>query len=268
MLKVGLLGAGAIGSRVIAEISGWDHIDTIVACDILAEARDRAAALSDKVSVCQDPSDFPTDCSLIVEAASIATAKQWVPHHLERGIPVLMMSLGALADAEVLDRIIRAGPDKGILYIPSGAIGGTDALRAASMAGLRKVVLQTTKPPHGLTGNPYLEERGIDVESIRTPTLIYKGTARDAILRFPKNVNVAAAVAVSGIGFERTHVRIYCDPHTNSNSHILTAEGDFGTFRSETRNVPAPDNPKTSYLAALSAISAVNRVLGGEWLGV
>jgi aspartate dehydrogenase len=110
--------------------------------------------------------------------------------------------------------------------------------------------------------------RNIDVDSLREATVVFEGNARDAANQFPKNLNVAATLSLLGIGFEATRVTIICDPNAETNSHTLVVKGDFGELHCETQNVPSPMTPSTSYLAALSAIAAIKRILGNVWIGV
>jgi aspartate dehydrogenase len=154
------------------------------------------------------------------------------------------------------------------ILVPSGAVCGTDGLSSAAAGHIDSVELITTKNPNSLVGVPYLKEKGIDVNGIGKPTVIYEGAAREAVKLFPKNVNVAAAVSIMGIGFDRTKVKIILDPDTRSNSHELIVKGEFGEIISRTNNVPAPSNPSTSHLAALSAISALKRIIRNDWVGI
>ena len=111
-------------------------------------------------------------------------------------------------------------------------------------------------------------EHGIDVDKLTEPTTVFSGTARDAVKLFPKNINVAATVSLLGVGFDKTKVTIVVDPAIHSNSHELRIKGEFGQMVCHTFNVPSPDNPKTSYLAAMSAISALKRIVRNEWIGI
>jgi aspartate dehydrogenase len=113
-----------------------------------------------------------------------------------------------------------------------------------------------------------LASKGIDVDKLVEPTVVYEGPARDAVNHFPKNLNVAATVSLLGIGLDKTKVTMIVDPSTQRNSHTVVVKGDFGEMRAETQNVPSPKNPATSYLAALSAVAAIRRILGDIWIGV
>lgn len=169
------------------------------------------------------------------------------------------MSVGALADGELLALLQSS---KGRIYIPTGAIAGIDAIRAVRHL-LDAVTLTTTKAPKALAGAPFFETSGIKLDAIEDRTVIYEGSAADAVRKFPANVNVAAVLSLAGIGFEKTRVRIVADPAFTTNQHEITATGSFGTFQFTVNNVPSPGNPKTSYLAVLSAIECLRSICNG-----
>jgi aspartate dehydrogenase len=130
-----------------------------------------------------------------------------------------------------------------------------DGVRAAVEAGLHTVVLTTRKPPKGLDGAPYLLEKGIDLSALTKPTEVFAGSAREACKAFPKNVNVAAALSLAGIGPDLTQVRVVADPRATDNVHEIVAEGAFGRLETRTVNLPSPRNAKSSYLASLSGVA-------------
>jgi aspartate dehydrogenase len=145
--------------------------------------------------------------------------------------------------------------------VPSGAIGGLDILKGARIGGLEECRLTTTKPPRALKGAPGIMELGIDLDAIDSPTVVFEGPANQAVRLFPKNVNVAAAVSLAGIGSERTTIRVVADPAAERNAHEFVARGAFGEASVRLVNLPSPANPKTSYLVILSLIAAL-RSLG------
>ena len=138
---------------------------------------------------------------------------------------------------------------------PSGAICGVDGLKAGALAGIKSVTLVTTKPPKSL---------GLKVEKW---TIVFDGTAREAVKRFPQNVNVAACLSIAGIGFDETRVQVVADPLATRNQHKIIMEGAFGRIRVEVENLPSPTNPKTSHLASLSAIATLKRALDPVQVG-
>jgi len=135
------------------------------------------------------------------------------------------------------------------------------------MVKIDKATLTTRKPPKGLVGAPYLIEHNIDISSLADELVVFQGNALEAIKGFPKNVNVCAILSLAGIGAKETTVKIITSPTYMSNSHEVELEGDFGKLKSITENVPSPTNPKTSYLASLSAVAMLNTILGAIKIG-
>lgn len=197
------------------------------------------------------------EVDLVVEAASQEAVAAYGPTVIGSGKDMMILSVGALADAK-LESTLNAlsATCGGRLYIPSGALAGLDALKSASVGELREVHLRTRKPPAslGLTG-------------VEAAKVIYTGTAREAVKKYPKNVNVAAALSLAGIGFDRTQVSIIADPAVRRNTHVITVEGDFGRMELTIENEPHPGNPRTSKLAAYSAIALLRQLAGGKRVG-
>ncbi len=189
--------------------------------------------------------------TLVAECAGHGAVKAAVPKLLEAGIDVVVASVGALCDRTLRDRLqAAAATGGGQLILPSGAIGGLDALSSARQAGLDKVVYTGRKPPRAWKGTPAAERW--DMDQLSAATVIFAGTAEEAARLFPQNANVTAAVALAGVGFERTSVQLIADPEVSTNTHEVDASGAFGSMQVRLANTPLPENPKTSWLAALS----------------
>jgi len=195
--------------------------------------------------------------SLVVECAGHAAVAEHVPPLLAAGTPVILASIGALADPALRLRVAQATEAGGSLTLVPGAMGGLDVLRAARLAGLDSVVYCGTKPPSAWRGSH--AETLVDLDAIEQPTTFFAGTAALAAQLFPKNANVCAAVALDGIGFDNTQVQLVADPQALANRHSVTASGAFGRFEIVLDNAPLPDNPRTSWLAALSVEAAVRQ---------
>lgn len=196
--------------------------------------------------------------SVVVECASHAAVKHSVPALLRAGIDVIVVSIGSLGDVDLLHALEQAAAAGGSrLTVASGAIGGLDVLRSAKIAGLDSVVYTGTKPTSAWKGTP--AEKTVDLANLQERTVIFEGNAADASLHYPKNANVTAAVALAGVGFADTKVTLVADPHASGNSHKVSAAGSFGKFEISLENKPLPDNPKTSWLAALSVEQALHR---------
>ena len=263
-----VIGCGAIGTTIAREAEGIPEVGSVYLTD---RSKECAAKLEEKfLKVQYVPDIVPIlgEIKLVVEAASQEAARYYVPLALSAGVDVLLMSVGVLGDEEFQRDVFRLAKRKDAkIYVPSGAVGGIDALSAAKVEDIDDVTLTTTKPPSAFGESEYLDSKGIVPSSIRVRTVLFEGSAREAVKHFPQNINVAATISLAGIGFDRTLIRIVCDPQVKTNEHHLQAKGRFGDIDVVTRNVPSPRNPKTSYLAALSAISAIRKITGNSWIG-
>ncbi|MEM0449296.1 MAG: aspartate dehydrogenase [Methanomassiliicoccales archaeon] len=271
-MRILIIGCGSIGNVLARAAQEMKEIDTIYFTDKSmqrAEARSRQYpkgrfAIYDEKELLR----IIEEVDLVIEAASQDAAKMFAPICLEKGRDIMVMSVGAFYDDDFRERCFRLASEKRArLFIPSGAVCGTDGLRSAH-GRIDEVHLITTKGPNGFKDVPYLQEKKIDVSKLEEPKVLFEGTAREAVRLFPRNVNVAATVSLMGVGFDRTKVTIICDPRAEVNTHRLIAKGEFGQLCSEIHNVPSPENPATSYLAALSAISALKSIATNVWIGV
>ena len=197
---------------------------------------------------------------LAIECAGHEVVRSVAPLLLQAGVDVIIVSLGVLGDAalrESLEAAARAGRAR--LITVSGAIGGLDALAAACGAGITSVRYTGRKPPKAWLGTP--AERVCDLNAIREATLVFEGSAADSARLYPKNANVTAAVALAGVGFEKTAVRMMADPSITKNVHELEVEGEFGCFVIRLENSALPQNARTSWLAALSIAAELRKYL-------
>lgn len=253
-MKIGIIGEGAIG-RYVAEIlheRGFGpHVIVTRSCHL-----DETS--SDSIPHVGSVADLPAGITLMVECGGHEALAEHGCAVLELGIDLITISLGALADrvlAKNLADAARSG--KAQLHLASGAIGALDCLQAAKVGGLTEVTYIGRKPPRSWLGSP--AETHLDLEGLEEPTIHFEGTARQAATTYPKNANVAAAVALAGAGFDATHVKLIADPTITANTHEIHAEGAFGRFSFQIEGKALPDNPRSSALAAMSAISAIER---------
>lgn len=262
--KIGIIGCGTIGSQLAASVdSGSVNNATLVSLfDIIPGS---AEALKEKLQS-SPPAyiDFErfvgTGCDIVVEAASQEAVRKFAAQVIESGKDIMIMSVGALADNDLLSDLLQSAHENDCrIYVPTGAIAGIDAIRAVKHL-LESVTLTTTKSPKALAGAPFFETGKVKLEQVKEKTVVYEGHASEAVRLFPANVNVAAVLSLAGIGFEKTKVRIVADPQAATNQHEITATGSFGQFTFTVNNVPSPGNPKTSYLAVLSAIECLRAV--------
>lgn len=267
MKAIGIIGCGAIGTQVALAINGGKIKDTALgflfdvdksATKGLAAkltANNNAACFSDFTHLISS-TEFKKS-NLVLECASQDAVRLFARRLLESGKDTIIMSVGALADnaflSDLLDLSVRYSTS---VVLPTGAIAGIDAIRSAR-EGLESVMLITTKNPKALEGAPFFKKNKIRLDAINKKTTIYNGTAAEAILNFPANVNVASILALAGLGMQKTMVRIVVDPRIHYNQHEIIAEGKFGKLNIKLKNNQAEGNPKTSFLAILSAIETV-----------
>ena len=204
----------------------------------------------------------------ILEAASHEAVREHVVPLLDAGMTVIVLSAGALIDDDLRRRAEEAARrSRGSLYVPSGGIGGLDALKAACAAGVERVSIQVAKPPAAWRGIPYVDALGVDLVRLARPYTLFDGTALEGVPHFPQNVNIAAVLSLAGIGALRTRLKVVADPALEFNTHTITVEGRAGRMTVFLENVPSPDNPKTSWLACYSAIAALNALSSASSYG-
>lgn len=263
MKKVGLIGCGAIGSELAIVIDSLKvNAELVALFDTYQDAVNRLAnRLKTKPVIARNAEEFvANEMDIVVEAASQDAVRRYAKLVLESNHDLMIMSVGALLDSDIYNDLssIAEKHDRKI-YIPTGAIAGIDAIRSVRHL-LEEVTLTTTKSPRGLEGAPFFKTHKIDLSRIKRARVIYQGNAEDAVKLFPANVNVAAALGLAGIGGKKTKVRIVADPKVKVNIHEITARGQFGEMRFQVKNIPSPTNPKTSYLAVLSAIECLRSI--------
>lgn len=265
-IKVGLIGCGTIGARlaevITQEIEG---MDLVAVSDIVEEkAMNLVSRLSSEITI-KSIEEIAGGVDLVIEAASARIVPEVVISAISKKKDVLIMSTGGLL--ERLD-LLESARQQGVhIFLPSGAIAGLDGLKAANSAQITSVCLRTSKPPAGLKGAPFVVEHGIDLDNISQPKMIFRGNAIEAARGFPANINVAATLSLAGIGPARTKVEIVADPNLTRNVHEIEAEGDFGRIVTRCENLPAPSNPRTSYLAVLSAIALLKEMTDSVRIG-
>lgn len=256
-IKVGIIGCGSIGTGLAVYIDKnlSSNISKIILTDIDPP---RAGELAGKLSnarTAKNIDELADASDLIVEAASAGAVPEVLKLAIDKGKDIMLMSIGGLLGNEGL---LESAEEKGIrVILPSGAISGVDAIKAAKIAGIESVTLTTRKPPASIKGAPYLTENNIDVDKISGEEVIFEGNAIEAMKGFPKNVNVSAILSLAGIGPERTKVKIMVSPKYTKNSHEIEVKSKAGTIKTLSENLPSPDNPGTSYLAALAAMAAI-----------
>ena len=266
--RIGIVGCGAIGSRIAKSIrhelkndcrlSGLYDIDR-------AKSQKLALELSAKNIVTSSLKELIGGCDLMVEAVNAKETRDIIRSAILAKKNVLAMSVGKLLNET--DLFKQAARNHCTVLLPSGAISGLDAVKAASLAGISNITLTTRKPPSGFAKYPHIREKGIDLDRIESETVLFDGDVDKAVRLFPENINVAAALALACGAKDKMRVRIVTAPDFKRNSHEIDMIGDFGRMVTRTENVVCPDNPKTSYLAVLSAIQTLKQFFGVVKIG-
>jgi aspartate dehydrogenase len=267
-MKVGIIGCGFIGNTLANAIENIDEISELYLFDRTLSSSEGIASGLTKSKPVSTVKELIGNVDLVIEAASQDAVKEHAKNVLDNGRDILIMSIGALVDDQFWLELRNTAKSKQCkIYLPSGAICGIDGLKSASIAGIDEINLITTKPPKGLEEVRYITKQNIDLNKLTEPLTVFEGTAREGVQHFPKNINISACISLAGLGFDKTKVKIIIDPAATRNQHKLICHGRFGEFTCEINNMPSITNPKTSYLAALSAIATLKNIVSGVWIG-
>ncbi len=250
MRKLTLIGYGAIGRSLYSRLRG--HAGVLVDSIVVPErsVAEVQALVGASVKVL---SEVPDHTYLLLECAGHGALTSHVLRALERGVECAVLSVGALSEPGLPEKLADAARRGGAqIHLLSGAIGGIDALSAARLAGLHSVTYTGRKPPQGWRGTP--AEQTVDLDRLTEPTVILEASAREAARLYPKNANVAATISLAGLGLDATQVRLIADPSVSQNIHEIDVRGEFGEMQISMRGKPLADNPKTSALTVLSAL--------------
>ncbi len=255
-LAVAIGGFGAIGAAIARRLDAG--IAGLRLAAVSARDRDKAKT---RMAGFQLPvpvvalGELAALADVVVECAPAAVFLEVVVPALEAGRTVMPLSVGALlAHPELVERARATGAR---ILVPTGALIGLDAVRAAAEGRIASVRMVTRKPPKGLEGAPYLVERGISLAGLNGPLKLFEGSAREGARGFPANVNVAAALSLAGIGPDATTLEIWADPGLTRNTHSIEVVADSARFSMSIENVPSDENPRTGRITALSAIAAL-----------
>lgn len=255
-MEIGLIGAGSIGQTLSNAIINKKIPEARLKV-VVDKYFERAKKLADEnnchaATNINELTKLPLD--LVIEAASQSVVHEYSSVILGNGLNLLVVSVGALVDNNLYQELKDlAAKNNCKIYIPSGAIGGIDIIKSAKSGGLDSVKLTTRKPPKSLGFDPADFEQGDGAE-----IKLFEGSAREAVKEYPQNINVAAILSIAGLGPDKTKVKVICDPKIKLNVHEIEVEGKFGSSFLKVSNLPSPENSKTSHLACLSTISAIN----------
>ena len=264
--NVALIGCGTIGTQIALAIESG-NIANASLLGLFDIVNSNAKSLKSRLK--SNPELYPdfdglinSSADIIIEAASQQAVREFGKRIIEANKDIMIMSVGALADTTFLAQLLESaavtnGPNR--IYVPTGAIAGIDAIRSVRNH-IDSLTLTTTKSPMALAGAPFFETSEVSLDNITKVTAIFEGSAAKAVKLFPANVNVAAVLSLAGIGVDKTKVKIVVDPQATTNQHEIMATGSFGDIKITVNNVTSPGNPKTSFLAVLSAIECLRSI--------
>lgn len=259
-IRLAVAGLGAIGMKVARAVDAGQ----VPGIELVAvSARDAAAAASRVADFARPPrvtalSDLAALADVIVECAPANVFRQVAGPSVAAGRILMALSAGALL--QHMDLVDQARETGAKIIVPTGALIGLDTVRAMAVGKIRRVSLETRKPPAGLAGAPYLVENRISIENLGEPLLVFRGSARQAATGFPANVNVGAALALAGIGPDLTEVEIWADPGIDRNRQSVTIQSDAGEATMTMCNIPSDENPRTGRIVANSVVATLLRL--------
>jgi aspartate dehydrogenase len=256
IVKVGLAGLGAVGLEVarrleagipglaLAAVAARDH----------AKARRNLPDAGSRIPIVA-PEALAETCDVVVEGLPPKVFRGVAESVIAKARIFMPLSVGQLLENWDLVDLAKAKGAR--ILVPTGALIGLDAVRAAAEGEIRSVTMITRKPPGGLEGAPYLVEHNISLQGLNGPKKVFDGTAREGARGFPANVNVAAALSLAGVGPDKTRLEIWADPALNRNTHRIEVDADSARFSMMIENVPSEENPRTGKITALSAVAAL-----------
>src|SRR3954451_8784030 len=228
-MRIAVAGLGTIGRALSRRLA--DGVDGLTLAAVAARDEGKARGWLDEEGL-EGPivprSEMPQHADLVVEGAPAKIIEEICRPMLSAGKQVMVLSCGALLPRPELLELAKA--KGGRIVVPTGGLLGLDAVAAAAEGTINSVKMTTRKPPNGLAGAPHLVKNGISVEGLNEAKLVFSGTARDAAAGFPANVNVVAALALAGIGPDRTMIDIWADPSKTRNCHTIEVDADSAAF--------------------------------------
>jgi aspartate dehydrogenase len=269
-LRLGIVGCGAIGTSlakiIVGDLRPHALLSAVYDSDPAKSKTIAQTIVKNKRCVVSSLKSLIVRCDLVIEAASAKCSFEVAHAALSAGKDIVVMSVGGIVDHSA--RLSKLAAARGArMYIPSGAISGIDALKAARLSRILSVTITTRKPPQSFRSVPYIAQHKIDLDAIAKDTVLFNGTAAQAMKHFPQNINVAGILSLAGIGSKATRVCIVASPSATRNTHEILIESEAGTITTRTENVIHPDNPKTSFLAVLSAAALIRRIFDPVQIG-
>ncbi len=261
-MRLGLIGGGAIGREVVAAAQ---RAELGTGIELVAVLVRTPRTMRDPLVTHEPGAFFERELDAVVECAGHQAVRDHGVRCLEGGTDLVLTSIGALVDDDLRERLELAAAHGGRLIIASAGIGALDILAAAAVGGLSRVQMTVRKDPSAWYGTE--AERLCDLATLEEPLVIYQGSVREGAARYPQNVNISAAVALAGLGLDRTELTIVADPTIRTHVIEIVAEGAFGSFRFCEDVEPTSENPKTGKLVAMAVIKTIRQLAAPVVIG-
>lgn len=257
-LRIAIAGLGAIGQEVASTLDAGVPGCRLVAASARDQAKARAflQGLNSDVRL-MSVGELAEVADIVIECAPAHLLPDILRPVIASGKKAVVLSVGALL--EHMDLVEQCRETGAQIMVPTGALIGLDAVSAAAEGSIKSVKMVTRKPPRGLLGAPFLQEKDIDISNLAEPLLLYDGSARDAAKGFPANLNVAIALSLAGLGPDRTSLQVWADPRVVRNTHTIEVDADSASFTMTIENIPS-DNPKTGRITAKSVIALLRKL--------
>ena len=266
-INIGIVGCGNIGSNISKYIKAnmLSFIKKIIVFDENIKKSIKLRENISNVNVVKNLEMLVNVSDFIIEAASPTIVPELLKRVIEKNKILMILSIGGLLEQE--DLLLLARKKNIRIFLPSGAIAAIDGIKASKIAGIKKITLNTYKPIKAIQGEKYILDKKINLDEVKEELVVFKGKAMDAIKAFPRNINVSSLLSIVGIGFKNTIVKIIVSPKYTKNTHKIEIISNAGKINVCVENVPSPENPKTSYLAYLSAVSCLESFFNSVKIG-
>lgn len=267
--KVALAGLGAVGLKVAQWLDGEEAGAlglrfAAVTASSEASARAKLSGLRSSPAYLP-PAELAGAADVVVECLPPELFRDVAEPTLRAGRILMPLSVTQLlVNWDLTDLASMSGAR---IIVPTGALLGLDAVRAAAEGTLHSVTMRTRKPPAGLAKAPFVLEQGLDLSNLSAPLKLYEGSVCDAAQKFPANVNVAVALSLAGAGPDKTHYEIWADPGVTRNTHVIEVDAEEVSFQMSIAGVPTQENPATGKLTPLSTIAALKGLVQAVKIG-
>lgn len=225
-IKLALLGCGHL-NEIVANALKNEYLPEYELIGVLEQDFEKAVEFSQRhnCTPCKNIDELMLlKPDFVAEAASVEAIKSYGEIILKNGSNLVVLSIGAFADNEFYKQIKNtAFENNKKIYIASGAVGGFDVLRTASLMSPITAKISSKKSPKSLQKTPLYRDGLLDITEKEQ---VFTGTTKEAIEILPTHVNVAVATALASAGPENTNMKIDALPDFEGDEYKIEIEGE------------------------------------------